>query len=60
MGDRDGAPGGKRTFYGVQDGGLNQGDNFHLVSGQETLGQDRKLHHSFYEKNSRKKLFRER
>lgn len=37
--------------------GLKQGDNFHLVSEQEILGQDRKLHHSFYEKNSRKKWF---
>lgn len=36
---------------------LKQGDNFHLVSEQEVLGQDRKLHHSFYEKNSREKLF---
>ena len=37
--------------------GLKQGDNFHLVSEQEILGQHRKLHHSFHEKNSRKKSF---
>lgn len=36
---------------------LKQGDNFHLVSAREILGQVRKLHHSFYEKKSRKKLF---
>lgn len=47
----------KETFCRVEDSCLEQGDNFHLGSEQELLGQDRKLHHSLYEKNSRKKLF---